>query len=182
MFISSYYWSFKIKPKKYFDSYILPSVFAWLFRCLPPPPFICIHWGSSSPSHFFYFYFYFAKKLYFCIPSFFLNPLPVFSYFSGWGFYIFGCYKVAFNSHNWFCLFSAIFCCVYWLNLLFLCLAIKLRFYNLYFPRSVKIGVSFFWFNYYCIFPILAIKTISSSFLVWKSLFMPLIKPYLVSI
>lgn len=28
-------------------------------------------------------------KLYFCIPSFFLNPLPVFSCFSGWGFYIF---------------------------------------------------------------------------------------------
>nr|DAY68970.1 MAG TPA: hypothetical protein [Caudoviricetes sp.] len=52
-------------------------------------------------SFFLFLFFYFAKKLYFCIPSFFLNPIPVFFRVFRLGIlYFLGCYKVAFNSHN----------------------------------------------------------------------------------
>lgn len=144
MFISPYYWSFKIKPKNTFIPVFCPLFPGGFSRAYHPPLFVSIGWCGYT-SHFFYFYFFILLRSYiFAYLLSFLIPFLFFRIFQVGDFIFLGCYKVAFNSHNWFCLFSAIFCCVYWLNLLFLCLAIKLRFYNLYFPRSVKIGVSFF--------------------------------------
>ena len=100
MFISSYYWSFKNKPKNTFIPVFCPLFSGGFPRAYPPPPVLSPRLKAAFAHKFFIFQFFllfflplilnFLFILYFCIPSFFLNPFLFFSCFSGWGFYILG--------------------------------------------------------------------------------------------